>query len=441
MRDDRTLLRWLDLSWFAPMPLSMGLATWAVMTRPDPAVLAVMLVVQMTLMASACSVPAGIAARRSQVWWRRLAPSAFTQAVHRTWREQMLTLLVLGLVGPAAAAVRALDMGALALAGWALALPLLGAVLGTLAAWAWSGSLRPVGVFLWPALIAVALLMAQAPATWLGATGPAVGALAAGALLLAGAWLQSHRLRPRWTGMRPWFARWQRSPSAMRRWRWDTLAFDDQTLTAAGRPAAWATQHLPFILLGLSGAAPLKALMAHEISGGSAVDFMFHLSLLITYAMTGMLVRVGHWRLRLAPGGPSQRRQVAWMLAASMLGLMAILASIVGFHAWRQDLSAAALALPLMRAACDAALVVAFVAWLRGLSNRGVVVLMAWLGIVGAAGMALWALHAQGLVVSRGVGTLAGEAVAAAVLGLLAARAWRHRMMRGTHHGDGPKPD
>ena len=440
MRDDRHLLRWLELSWFAPMPLSMGLAIWAIMTRPDPAVLAVMLVLQMALMASACSVAAGLAARRSQVWWRRVAPSGFTRAVHRTWREQTLTLLLLGLIGPTAAAVRAGDMGAWALVGWALALPLLGAMLGTLAAWAWTGSLRPTGLALWPALAGVALWMALTPDTWLDAPGHAVASLSAGLLLLAAAWQLSHHLQPRWTGMRPWLSRWRRPPTSLRRWRWDTLAFDDVRLEAA-RSAPWWTQHLPFVLLGLSGAAPLKALVADEIAGRTAFDFAVYICMLFTYSGTGLIVRVGHWRLRLAPGGPSPRRQVGWMLLASTLAMAALLASISGWRAWHQGLSWMDLSLPLARAVCDAALSVGLAAWLRGHANRGLPTMLALLGLIVSVSGALWLLHTHGLSIPRGPAALAAEAACAAALMLLALHAWESRVLRGVRHHEGPQPE
>lgn len=440
MRDDRHLLRWLDLSWFAPMPLSMGLAIWAIMTRPDPAVLAVLLVLQMALMASACSVAAGLAARRSQVWWRRVAPSGFARAVHRAWREQTLTLLLLGLIGPAAAAVRAGDMGAWALVGWALALPLLGAMLGTLAAWAWSGSLRPTGLALWPALAGVALWMALTPDTWLDAPGPAVASLSAGLLLFAAAWQLSHQLQPRWTGMRPWLARWRRPPTSLRRWRWDTLAFDDPR-PETGRPAPWWTQHLPFVLLGLSGAAPLKALVADEIAGRTAIDFAWYVCMLFTYSATGLIVRVGHWRLRLAPGGPSPRRQVIWMLLASTLAMTALLASIIGWHAWRQGLGGIELVMPLTRAVCDASWTVALAAWWRGHANRSLPTMLSMLGLIVSVSGALWLLHTHGLSIPRGPAALAAEAACAAALMLLALRAWESRVLRGVRQHDGPQPE
>lgn len=440
MRDDRLLLRWLDLSWFAPMPLSMGLAIWAIMMRPDPAVLAVMLVLQMALMASACSVAAGLAARRSQVWWRRVAPSGFTRAVHQAWREQTLALLLLGLIGPAAAAVRAGDMGAWALVGWALALPLLGAMVGTLAAWAWSGSLRPSGLALWPALAGLGLLMALTPHVWLDATGAALAALSAGLLMFAAAWQLSRRLEPRWAGMRPRLSRLRAQPATMRRWHWDTLAFDDVRLEAA-RSAPWWTQHLPWMLLGLSGAAPLKALVADEIAGRTAVDFAVYLCMLFTYSGTGLLVRVGHWRLRLAPGGPSPRRQGVWMLLGSTLAMTALLASIIGWHAWRQGLGWMDLPTPLARAVCDTAVAVGLAAWLRGHANRSLPTMLTMLGLIGAGSGTLWLLHTHGLAIPRGPAALAAEAAGAAVLMLLALRAWESRVLRGARQHHGPQPE
>jgi hypothetical protein len=441
MRDDRKLLRWLDLSWFAPLPLSLALAIWAIMMRPDTGILAVLLVVQMALMAGACSVPAGVAARRSQVWWRRLAPSGFTQAVHRAWREQTVALLVLGLIGPAAAAVRAWGMEAWALVLWALALPLLGAALGTFAAWAWSGSLRPAGLVVWPSLAVLSLMMGLAPHAWLDATGVAAMTLGAGVLMSAWAWRASWRLLPRWSGVRPVLSRWRRPPEAMRRWRWDTLAFDDQSFDAAGHPGGWVIRTLPLIAVSLTGPMAANALLADQLAGRSALDFTAYVSLLTSYAMGGLLVRVGHWRLRLAPGGPSQRRQLLWMLGASTLGLTAGLATLVGYHAWLRGLGGAALALPLLRAACDAALAVALATWLRGLNNQGVVTLLAWVGITSSVGAIFWVLHIQGLMLSRGLDALLVEAAATALLTALAWQRWRHRVLRGARHGDSRQED
>lgn len=440
MRDDRNLLRWLDMSWFAPLPLSLGLAIWTAMTRPDPGLLAILLLVQMALLATACSVPAALAAGRSRVWWRRLAPARFQQTVHRAWREQTGALLAFGLIGPVAAALRAHEMGATALTCWALALPLLGAVLGTLAAWAASGSLQPAGLALWPVTAGLALAMGLTTSTWHDATPPAVVALGASLLLSALAWRTSLRLQPRWAGVGARLATWRRSrQTGLQRWHWDTLAFDDAD---PGRPAGrvWM-QWLPYVLLGFSGAAPLKALMADDIAGRTALHFSIYVSYLLAFASSNLTVRVAHWRLRLAPVSLSPRTQVAVMLAESTLLLWALTCGFVGFHMWSEGLAPAAGSLPLARAAVDAALCVGLAAWVRGLDNRQLVMTLTWLALSLLLAGSQWLLHAQGLSWSRGPATLAAQAAFAALFMTLAMNAWRHRVPRGLKQLQAPQAD
>jgi hypothetical protein len=431
MRDDRHLLRWLDLSWFAPMPLSLGLAIWAAMARPTPETLAVLLLVQMALVASACSVPASLAAGRSRVWWRRVAPSTFTQAVHRSWREHTLALLAIGLLGPAVAAARAGGMGDWALAAWALALPLLGAAVGALAGWAWSGALRPAGLALGPAVAGIALAMSLAPAVWLDLAAAAAVALGLALGLLAWAWRTARHMQPRWAGVRPSLLRGRQPAPGLRRWQWDTLAFDDRASNEAHGTSALWSRFLPFLILGFSGAAPLKAVMADDISGITAVHFVIYAGFLLTFAASGLVLRVAHWRLRLAPGSLRPNGQILRMLADTSVAIWSATAGVIGFHAWQQGLAPSALALPLARAALDALLVVGLAAWLRGLDNRSWVA-MAWsLGLLALGGALLWWMQAQGVAVARGATFMAAQALLAAVLMALALRAWRGRVPQG----------
>lgn len=442
MRDERQLLRWLDLSWFAPLPLSLGLAIWAVMTRPEPGILATLLLVQMALLAGACSAPASQAARDSRIWRDRVAPRTFTRQVHRAWREHAVVLLALGLVGPVVVAARSVDMGAVGLACWALALPIWGAALGTLAAWAWSGSLPAAALALGPVLAGSALAMGATRSAWLDATGPAAASLGAGLLMLAWVWRATHRLQPRWPGVAPLLARWRhRRGAGMPRWRWATLAFDDQRGSETGGAQRLWAQYVPFLLLGFSGAGPLTALMARDIAGSTLLHLALYAGYLLTYAMTGLVVRVTHWRLQLAPRGLQPNAQVARMLVDSTLFLWATTLGVIGFHAWRQDLPVATLALPACRAGLDAALCVGLAAWLRGLSNRSVMTMLALLGITAALGGVLWLLHAQDLVLRRDAGFLAGQAAFAVLLMGLATRAWRHRIPRGMGQWPGQRAD
>lgn len=437
MSEDRHVLRWLELSWCFPLPLSLGLVIWSVLMRPDPGTLALLLVLQMALMASACSVPASLAAGRSRIWWRRVAPGAFRGVVHRSWREHMLALLALGLLGPAAAATRAGAGGDWALVCWALALPLLGALCGTLAAWAWHGALPPAGLALGPAVAGAALAMSLTSPAWLPATPLALAALAATLLMLGWAWQASRRLQPRWAGVASVLRPARRRQPALQRWRYDALAFDDSSSNEAqGTRGLWS-RYVPFLMLGFSGAAPLKAVMADEIIGTTSFHAALYLGFLLTFAATGLVVRVAHWRLQLAPRGPGHSRQLGLMLAESTGSLWAATAGVIGFHAWQQGLGLSELGLPLTRAALDAAFCVALAAAGRGLNNRGWVVMLGTLGLVVGAAAALWLLNRQGIAVPRGAPFLAGQAALTLALLGLTVLTWRQRVPRGMQQHPG----
>ena len=241
-------------------------------------------------------------------------------------------------------------------------------------------------------------------------------------------------LHARWAGVGPLLARRRRAPG-MHRWRWDTLAFDDQSATGAGGSQAMWSQFMLFLVVSFSLNSVTPALLADRIAGRDALHFGIYAGYLMVYATLNLVLRVSHWRLKLAPGSERPDAQVARMLLESTLCLSATAVGVLGFHAWRQGLDLAALALPVTRAVLDAAFCVGLAAWLRGLRNRSLEAMVVVFGLLSLLGGGLWLLHARGLGVPRGTPALVLQAVATLAFIGLALRAWRHRVPRGAQTG------
>lgn len=427
MRDHTNPMRWLDLSWFAPIPLSTALAVWSIITRPNPQTAGTLLLMQMGLMAVAAAVPAGIAASRSHVWRRRLAPQAFTEAVHRVWRQQTLALLALGLIGPATVAVRAIGMDATSLACWALALPVLGTAAGMLGAWAWAGSLAPAALALGPGMAGAAALLWLDGAAWVTATGPAAASLAAALLLLGWVWRTSRRLQQRWTGVAPLLARWRpHKPVGMKRWRWAPMAFADGQGRRHEGAWSWLGSFLPFMFF----ASPVKALQAAELTGLASLRFVLYIGFMVGIAGGRLVIREDHWRLRLAPTALRQSTRIALMVMASAAPFALPILAILGLDGWRTGLAPSRMATLAAFAVMDVLLCVAFVACVRGFNNRRLVMTLAWLVVMLPLGGTLALLAWKGYVVQRGAAFLGAEVVLTLILLMLAASQWRSKVLR-----------
>ncbi|PTT75949.1 hypothetical protein DBR42_27850 [Pelomonas sp. HMWF004] len=427
MRDTTNLMRWLDLSWFAPIPLSIGLSVWSVITRPNPETAGTLLLMQMALMAVAAAVPAGIAASRSHVWRRRLAPLAFTHAVHRVWRQQTLALLALGLIGPATVAVRAIGLDAISLACWALALPVLGTAVGMLAAWAWAGSLTPAALMLWPGIAGAAVLLWLDRAAWVTATGPAMAGLIAALLLMGWVWRTPRRLTQRWSGVAPLLARWRpRKSAGMKRWRWAPLAFANGHSSPPAGAWSWLGSYLPFIFF----ASPVKAVQAAELTGWASLYFVLYIGFMVGIAGGSLVIREDHWRLRLAPTALRQSTRIALMVMASAAPFALPILAILGLDGWRTGLAPSRMATQAAFAVIDVLLCIAFVACVRGFSNRRLVMTLAWLALMLPMGGTLALLAWKGYVVQRGAAFLGAEVVLTLTLLTLAARQWRSKVLR-----------
>lgn len=222
-----------------------------------------------------------------------------------------------------------------------------------------------------------------------------------------------------------------RKAGLMKRRSWVPLAYADGQSDAPSGAWRWLSNYGLFVFLVLTAGPTARGLTAQSISGWGSLSFAFYFFWVSAMAADGLMLREDHWRLRLAPSGPSQRVRIAWMLAGSTAALAGLLLTLAGLRAWLDGLAPADAALPAALVAADATLCIAFAACVRGVSNRRAVMTLALFGQALVLGAALGALHIGGYVLYRGPAFLAVEAGLALALAGLAARLWRHRVLRG----------
>lgn len=436
MRDALQPFRWSDLTNIVgPSLLSLLLAILALLHRPSDAVLEGMLGAILLSMALAAALPAAAAAERLRTWRARGAPTSAATQVNMQWRRQVAWVLVLGGFGPLLMAGRLGLDGNAVMACWMLQVPLLGFALGTFGGWAWLGHAGRAWLGVWSVLpLGIALTVWGWP-QWLRAPWLVLMVALTAAVFFAATWRQALALRPVWRGVRhP-----ARGPSAPRtpklaRTRLVTLAFDSAAQNeAAGYWPRISSQFNWLVMFSIMGPRLIP-----QIAYGEALDGWRPWVLCIwalwlgTMLSTGLVFREQHWRLRLAPGGHSPRRRALTMLVASMAQWLAallagVLLAIWGSHGQLQ----VRLDLYWLPMVADVLLGLGYVAWLRGLSNRGPRVFFGVLGL--ALGLAAVAsvFSAFGMPLVRGAWWVGAELLFTAVLYAAAARLWSQRAMSG----------
>lgn len=384
-----------------------------------------------------------------QAWERRCAPAASRSRVLQRLRVALLSCLGLGLLGPLSLVLATewrdqlpLLLRYKALFGASL-LMLLALLAGASAALAWQGR-APRILLLTPLPLIAGLLMIESvwpllPASPLVLIGLALVGIAggswrwlgdAGALHAVG----SRRLGDAW--LAPWLALWRSL-----RPRWQSLPFEDQlpetsspqyplTVSLQPRPGPLPNWSLS-LLIGAQG------LLFHRAAdflpwgsvwqGESLWRHAVWLGLLVLMASLALASSDLHWRRSLAPGAARRGRFGLGVLACSLgrwgllLTALALLACVVALY---EPDAAETLLVALPAVAVDLVLATAVAACLRGWRNHRIAVLLGSL----AFGLLSWGvlqLAVQlGWSPTRGPELLAGEALIALLLGLLALRLW-----------------
>jgi hypothetical protein len=435
MSDQRFLLRWLDASYFPPGLMSLFMWCWALFGAWQLTTVGLLMAVQLGFMALAATAPAAVAASRLLDWQRRAAPSGSRDKVRADWLDKAKAQFALGVAGPVGLAVKALILGQPSVALWVLSLPAVGVALGTLATWAWFGALRaawliavPVGAWGLYLLCLAPPLVSQTTLVALVGSASMVGAL----VLLH---RQLNALAPQWAGVPALLPRpqWRKWDASSRLWSWDRLAYDDGL--PEGLPDAgffrWFRAWGVYMLLGFAGSTPLKALLETPSNHFDASLQAMNTVWLMALCADQLLIPLGHWRRRLAPGGPNPVVRTLTMLAASTICATLVLWALIASGAWSRSLAIEDLQLPLLRSALNAALAVALAACLRGLWNRRVVFVAACIAFFVLLMVRVGATGDTPLAPEQVQGRLWVQALVTAVLAGLSVWLWQRRVMRG----------
>jgi hypothetical protein len=436
MRDERQPFRFADFSLLPPIATSLFMAIYGVMVQVDHAVLPVLLGLHAFCMAWAAAMASGRVASRVGFWVQRQAPDAALSRERRQWRRTLLWALGCGLLGPLVLASRLGDGQQWSSALWVLAETLLGAALGAWAGFAWFGLAPRLALWVWPAFPVTGFLLVAAwphllemPAlSAMLASLALVGAGYAGRLALQGV----RQTVPLWCGMRqkPGVLPDPAVRTSPKR-RWDALAFDSGL--------EGLERSLTRMVLN-SGLTYSLVLPTGLVMGAANVTGWWFAALFVwqvlDFGLCGwtLLVRDEHWRLRLAPHGPTQGRRVNDMLLGSAVfwlcaAMLNVLFTALTFRVWEQPAAFAVLV-------SDTLLAVACAAWLRSVANRRSAVGAGALGYgLLHAGLA-WGMAALGQPLERGA-TLALWQTAIALLVFEAAR---RRWMRRSLHGRSFRP-
>lgn len=434
MRDAFQPIIWSDLTTVvAPGLISLALGISALIQPMGPLALAVLLGVHLAVMAAAARSSASRAALRLRVWRSRQAPSNAQPHVAGEWRRRAAWLLALGGIGPLAMVWRLAFDREPGWAIWTAVAPVLGWALGSFSAWAWHGfadrAWLGVGVTL---VLVVPVLFSFWGPLWMPGTELALTVAAVAVVLARLVWERSEQLQPQWEGFRP---RAQSSEwtigTKLRRSRWARLAFDSAEQNEAGN--YWpllSAQFNGMVCFVILGPKLLPYAYGHILDRWAPWVLMLCVLWLGVAFASGLVFREQHWRLRLAPGGRSPVWSAWTMLAGSTAFNLMPAAALVAMLWAKPQLGPASMVPACVAMGADLLFCFGYVAWMRGLNNRGPGVFFAVFGLALAVGVTGSIVLALGVPLRRGPAWVGIELLLAASFYVLAARQWSRRALR-----------